>query len=147
MGIPKETRALQDMEESLEPVKATYGGNLVLNNNNAAKLHALEEGLRISSAQCISKLIVEGDSQVIINLLKRMQYDSPILKISNIWRMESSLDAIQQTIRLISVIIPSRIRHLDKKLADWLENESLKTSEDEWDRPWITLEDDGFSSA
>jgi hypothetical protein len=28
-----------------------------------------------------------------------------------------------------------------------LENESLKTSEDEWDRPWIPLEDDGFSSA
>jgi ribonuclease HI len=58
----------------------TYGGKLGVNTNNAIELHALEEGLRISSTQGISKLIVEGDSQVIINILKRMQHGSPISK-------------------------------------------------------------------
>jgi ribonuclease HI len=124
----------------------TYEGKLGVNTNNTAKLHALEEGFRISSTQGISKIIMEGDSQVIINFLNHMQYISPISKISNSWRMESILKEIQQTLHLISVIIHSHIYHSTNKMTDWLENETLETSKDEWDGPWIPLEDDGFSS-
>jgi ribonuclease HI len=65
-----------------------------INTNNAADLQALEEGLRIASRQGYTKHIAEGNSQIIINMLKSLQHGSPISKISKRWRLESSLEII-----------------------------------------------------
>lgn len=56
-------------------------------SNNAAELRALETGLRIAIRQGFSKLIVEGDSQLIIQMLKNLQYSSSPAKISNNWQL------------------------------------------------------------
>jgi ribonuclease HI len=72
-----------------------YGGQMGINTNNAMELQALEEGLCVVAAKGYDKLIIEGDSQIIINMFKILQHGSPTLKITKSWRLEASLEAIQ----------------------------------------------------
>jgi phage terminase Nu1 subunit (DNA packaging protein) len=58
--------------------------------------------------------------------------------------MEASLEAIQQMLASMPMIIPRHVKRLTKKLVDWLENEILRIKEDSWDKPWNPLEDEGF---
>jgi hypothetical protein len=49
---------------------------------NETKLKALEQGINIAIKEGYNKLIVEGDSMVIIQMLERMQHVSDVRKIS-----------------------------------------------------------------
>jgi hypothetical protein len=81
------------------------------------------------------KLIIEGDSQIIINMFKSLQHGSPTSKITKNWHLEASLEAIQQMLASMPVIIPRHVKRSTNKLADWLANESLRIKEDSWDKP------------
>jgi hypothetical protein len=78
-------------------------------------------------------------------MLKSLQHGSPISKISKSWRLESSLETIQQTLASISVIISRHARRSTNKVAYCIENKILRNVEYVWDKPWNPIEEEGFS--
>jgi ribonuclease HI len=51
-----------------------------IRNNNVTKIQALEKGLNITIQEGFEKLVVEGDSQIIIQMPKKLQRGSPSAK-------------------------------------------------------------------
>ena len=72
-------------------------------------------GLLIITREGYAKLVVEGDSQVIIMMLKRMQEGYAIIQISNCCHLEGGLECLQAITPSIEVIVPSHIRKSTKK--------------------------------
>jgi ribonuclease HI len=107
-----------------------YGGQIWINTNNATEHQALEEGIRVVEAQGYEKIIIEGDSQIMINMFKRLQQGSSTSKISKIWHLETSLDSIQQILASMPVIIPRHVKRSENKLTYWLSNEIIRIKED-----------------
>jgi hypothetical protein len=82
------------------------------------------------------KLIVEGDSMVIISMLERMQHGSAIGKISTRWILEGGLERLQSLLPLIEVIIPSHVRCSTNKLRETLVNEGITKIHHPLERHW-----------
>eukprot|EP00253_Pinus_taeda_P002060 PITA_02060 len=57
-----------------------YFGSIGWNTNNAAELEGLWQGLQIAQLQSFFPLIVEGDSQILINMAIKIQQGSPAQK-------------------------------------------------------------------
>jgi ribonuclease HI len=53
-----------------------FYGYLGINSNNVAELWALIKGLQITHQNQFHQLIVEGDSQLIIHMLTKLQWGS-----------------------------------------------------------------------
>ena len=59
-----------------------YMGYISINNNNVDELWDLLHSLQVANFYQYSKLIVEGDSQLIINMLIWLQKRCPPTKVS-----------------------------------------------------------------
>jgi len=99
-----------------------FFGSIGWNTNNAAELEGLWRGLNIAQAQRYSPLIVEGDSQIIINMVSKIQQGSDVQKVSSNWRMVTRLELLQQWLRNNKAISFKHIRREGNKLADFLAN-------------------------
>lgn len=67
-------------------------------------------------------LIVEGDSQIIINMASNLMQGSPVYKVSSIWRMATRLELLKQWLTNHQAISFKHIRREGNKLADFLAN-------------------------
>jgi ribonuclease HI len=59
-----------------------YAKFIGIENNNAVELQALEAGLNIAIRESFHMLIIEGDSQLIIQMLRRLQNGIPLSKLT-----------------------------------------------------------------
>ncbi|XP_059073381.1 uncharacterized protein LOC131874153 [Cryptomeria japonica] len=122
-------------------VAGCYGG-LGVATNNEAEILALEKGQRLCIRGKLFPIIIEGDSQIIINAI--MKEDTPN------WKLRSHVKII---IDLLKSIPEFRLEHISReanKGADFLANkgvrEDIKTevylSELGWEELCIILNDD-----
>jgi ribonuclease HI len=58
-----------------------YAGSLRNSTNNAVEFGALELGLEILSRERMTNTIVEGDSTLVINTMKRLQNGTKVGKV------------------------------------------------------------------
>ena len=63
-----------------------YAGSMVNSTNNAAEL-----GLEILSREWMTNTIMEGDSTLVINTMKRLQNGTKVGKVKRHWRLAHSL--------------------------------------------------------
>lgn len=70
-------------------------------SNNIAKLEALKEGLKLSLKHGIQKLIIEGDSQIILNALRKLSTPN--------WCINSKLEMVFPLLYLFEEI---RFQHI-----------------------------------
>lgn len=99
-----------------------FFGSIGWNTNNAAELEGLWRGLKIAQKQRYTPLIVEGDSQIIINMASKIQQGSETQKVSRSWRMVSRLELLQLLLRDNKAISLKHIGREGNKLADFLAN-------------------------
>jgi len=104
-----------------------YHGYIGHETNNATKLEGLLYGIYIAINSNFSKLIVEGDSQIILHMLTKVQHGSEIDKISSNWRLESMLHQLKSLLSSKKVILPHHIMRTGNKLADYLVNQGVKS--------------------
>lgn len=57
--------------------------------NNSAELEGLWKGLILSHKQGLFPLVIEGDSQILIQMVSKILQGTPLSKVSNSWRMLS----------------------------------------------------------
>jgi ribonuclease HI len=97
-------------------------GPLGHSTNNAAELWGLIKGLQLAIKNNFTKIIVEGDSQVIISLLRRILNGANPDNISPSWRLSHGLQIIAGLLHPNQVIIPTHIRRKANQVADELAN-------------------------
>ena len=69
---------------------------------------------------------MEGDSQVIINIARRLQQSASTSQISKNWRWEGRLSELKWILAGLSAILFSHVRRSGNKVADALENEGVE---------------------
>jgi len=99
-----------------------YFGSIGWNTNNAAELEGLWLGLQIAHHQSFMPLIVEGDSQIIINMASKLQQGSAAQKVSRSWRMATRLESLQTWLQNNKSTSFKHIRREGNKAADFLAN-------------------------
>ena len=65
-----------------------------IKNNNAAELEALIRGLKISINNHHRKIMVEGDSHILINYITKLLHGTNVKTLSRNWRLEEELRAL-----------------------------------------------------
>lgn len=79
-------------------------------------------GLQIAHHQSFMPLIVEGDSQIIINMALKLQQGSAAQKVSRSWRMATRLESLQTWLQNNKSTSFKHIRREGNKAADFLAN-------------------------
>jgi ribonuclease HI len=97
-------------------------GSLGHSTNNAAELWGLIKGLHLAFKNGFTKLIVEGDSQIIINLLRRILNGVNPDRLTPSWRLSHGLQIVSDLLQPNQAIIPAHIRRKANQVADDLAN-------------------------
>jgi ribonuclease HI len=71
-----------------------YARSMGNSTNNAAEFGSLELGLEILSRERMTNTIVEGDSTLVINTVKRLQNGTRVDKVQRHWHLAHSLQKI-----------------------------------------------------
>jgi len=99
-----------------------YFRSLGWDTNNSAEIKGLWQGLLLARNLNLQPLIVEGDSQILINMAKRLQNGSQAKKITNSWRLAARLEAIEQALRSNRAISFSHTKREGNKVTDLVAN-------------------------
>lgn len=110
--------------------------NFTYDTNNGAELRVFIQGLRSAACCGYSKLIAEGDSQLIIQMLSKLQNVSSPNKVSTTRRLPANL-TLQSEVSCIPFLIVLHVRR-HKWVADHLANEGVKLIMGDHDRAWET---------
>jgi ribonuclease HI len=116
-----------------------YAGSLGNSTNNAAEFGALELGLEILSRERMTNTIVEGDSTLVINTVKRLQNGTRVGKVQKHWRLAHSLQKIQEHLQTINTVELRWVRRSANGLADRISNEGVSKEGPELDTTWINI--------
>ena len=99
-----------------------YFGNIGWDTNNSAEMEGLWQGLLIARNLSLQPLIVEGDSQILINMATRIQNGSQARKVASSWRLEARLNVIEHELRTHRAISFHHTKREGNKVADLLAN-------------------------
>jgi ribonuclease HI len=112
--------------------------------NNAAEFRALEIGLEILSRERMTNTIVEGDSTLVINTVKRLQNGTRVGKVQRHWRLAHSLQKIQEHLQKMNTVELRWVRRSANGLADRIANEGVSKEESELDTTWSNIPNGQF---
>ncbi|GLJ06340.1 hypothetical protein SUGI_0036730 [Cryptomeria japonica] len=90
-------------------------------SNNVAEITALEEGLKWVIANKQSKVVIEGDSQIILNGINK--------KIFTNWRLNTWILRIDQLIQKLDDYLIKHIYHEGNHATDFLANQGVIESQ------------------
>jgi hypothetical protein len=85
-------------------------GFLGENTNNVAELLSLIRGLQVATHNQYHQVIVEGDSQIIIQLITKILHGEHPRRISPSWRLSGFLEDFRAIIHPNLTIIPSHVK-------------------------------------
>jgi ribonuclease HI len=92
-----------------------------------AELTGLLQGLQAAIDNHFHKLILEGDSQIVIQLITKILHGENPMKISPSWRLSGLLEGFRALLRTNLSIIPSHVKREANRVADCLANEGVAT--------------------
>eukprot|EP00253_Pinus_taeda_P024057 PITA_24057 len=132
-GNPGETGYGGAVRNPQGQVLKVFFGSIGWNTNNVAKLEGLWKGLNIAQKEGFSPLIVEGDSQILINMAIKIQQGTEAQKVSRSWRMVTRMELLQLSLRDNKVVTFNHIRREGNKLAHFLANLGVERGKDHFE--------------
>eukprot|EP00253_Pinus_taeda_P008458 PITA_08458 len=114
-------------------VLKVFYGSIGWNTNNVAELEGLWRGLFMAQREGLLPLIVEGDSQLLINMAIKIQQGTEAQKVSRSWRMVSRLELLQSWLKDNKAITFNHIRREGNKLADFMANVGVDRGKDHFE--------------
>jgi len=88
---------------------------------------SLLRGLKVTIDNHFNRSIVEGYSQIIIQLITKILHGEHPLEISPSWRLTGLLEDLGSLLSPNLTIIPSHVKREANKVPDFLENEGVDT--------------------
>jgi ribonuclease HI len=116
-----------------------YVGSLRNSTNNTAEFGALELGLEILSRERMTNTIVEGDSTLVINTVKRLQNGTRVGKVHKHRCLAHSLQKIQEHLQTINTLELHWVHRSANGPADKIANEGVSKEGPELDTTWINI--------
>lgn len=104
--------------------------------NNEVKLWGLKLDLKNSLKFNYHQLIVEGDSLLLISILKKVQNEMLLSRASSNLRLKSHLRRVIEIINRIKAPIFSHVRCIGNKIVDLMENHALDSHFMELEMNW-----------
>jgi ribonuclease HI len=98
--------------------------------NNVAELTGLLRGLQMALSKGHHRLILEGDSQIIIKLATKILHGSNPERISPSWRLHNLLANFNSHLHSHLSIITAHVKRDANKVADRLANEAVEIGEE-----------------
>lgn len=127
----------RDSGKNTRWVYADWGGEMT---NNEAELWAVYHGLRIAVHNGYMNLEIEGDSQITIEMLRKLNEGRSWEKVAKSWRTVAIIQEIGELLSRIKYKIFNHIRREGNRAADYLENWGSKETRRELDNSWRTIE-------
>jgi len=90
--------------------------------NNEAELWAIHQGLRISIRNGYKNLEIEGDSQIVIEIMKKLNNGKSWERITNSWRTARIVQEIAELIKRMDYKSFNHVRRNGNRAADLLAN-------------------------
>jgi ribonuclease HI len=118
------------LRDHMGKITFLIAGSLGENTNNAAELSSLVKGLQMAVQMQHTRLIIEGDSQIIIQLATRILNGQPPWRTSPSWRLLGLLEEFKDIINPNLILIPSHVRRDANRVADHLANKGIDTHSD-----------------
>jgi ribonuclease HI len=84
-----------------------YWGCIGVNTNNVAELKTLLAGLVMASTHGWFPIILEGDSQIILQMAKAMLNGKQVHKVADNWRMAHNLEQLGKINKTFGGLDPS----------------------------------------
>ena len=97
-------------------------GYLGHSTNNAAELWGMIRVLHLASEHGFHNLVVEGDSQIIINMLQRILNGANLDKVMPSWRLSHGLQLLTSLMIPTQANIPSHVLRQENQVVDELAN-------------------------
>lgn len=90
--------------------------------NNSVELEGLWQGLNLVQQHSYFPLIIEGDSQILINMVQQIIQGTPVNKISCSLRLATRLQHIEKLLATNKAITFKNFKRNGNKVADLLAN-------------------------
>ena len=121
-----------------------YQGYIGMNSNNVEELRGLLEGLTIAIQHGWLPLILEGDSQVILQMSSKLLHDKSISKVADNLKMTHSLELLRTLLQRHSKVQIHHVRRKANKLVDLVANYSPKKKQELQQKHWEEHIDEAF---
>ena len=110
-------------------------GYLGETTNNVAELTGLLQGLQQAIALASHQIILEGDSQIVIQLITKILHGRNPQKISPSWCLAGFLEDFKSLLGHNISVIPSHVKREANGVVDYLANEGVQreTKQIIWD--------------
>ena len=113
-------------------IHVIYHGNLSVNTNNTAELIALIHGLTLASHYRLLPLVVEGDSEIIIRLMRKLQMGAQVDKVTPSWRLSTILKDLQGQLCDTQGITFQAVLRTTNNMVDALANARVESKLEEY---------------
>lgn len=100
-----------------------YHGSIGRDTNNVAELEGLWKGICTTVTKNLFPLVIEGDSQILIEAVSWIQSDTSARKITSSWRLLSRLEQIEDWFRSPRSVTFQHVRQSANKVVDRLANQ------------------------
>jgi len=82
----------------------SFFGSIGWDTNNSAELEGLCLGMKLANQHNFYPILIEGDTQILINMVIQIQQGSLALRVANSWRLMTRLENIEKWIKYKKVI-------------------------------------------
>eukprot|EP00253_Pinus_taeda_P013029 PITA_13029 len=123
----------RDSNNQVRWIFAEWGGEMT---NNEAEFWALHQGLQIAVRNGYSNLEITGDSQIAIEMLKKLCNGRNWDKVSNSWRSVGIVQEIASLLPRIGYAMINHVRRKGNQAADYLANWGCKGHGSSVDSQW-----------
>lgn len=106
----------------------TFLGSKGWDSNNSVELEGLWQGPLLAQSHGFFPLIIEGDSQILINMVNKIMQGTPSNKIGNSWRLAERLELVEDWLKAHRVVNFKHICWEGNKVVDLLANIGVESN-------------------
>jgi len=107
--------------------------------NNEAELMAVYQGLRIAVRNGYTNLEIEGDSQIVVEMLRNLNNGKEWDQVARSWRTAGIIQDLADILKRIEYKIINHVRRKGNKAAYFLANWECKEQGKKVDNIWPTV--------
>lgn len=123
----------RDSNKQVRWIFADWAGEMT---NNEAEFWALHQGLRIVVRNSYMNLEITGDSQIAIEMLKKLSNGRDWEKVTDSWRTTGIVQEIAALLKRIDYKIINHVRRTGNQAADYMENWGCRDRGNTVDNQW-----------
>lgn len=91
-------------------------------SNNETKFMAVYQGIKIAIRNGYRKLEIEGDSNLVIETIRKLNYGKSWEQMAKSWRTASLVQDLEESMKCIKYKVILHVRHEGNRPTDYLAN-------------------------